>query len=516
MGGWVIIAPFAVARYPMMTDLPFHAANASIVSNYFNPDWHFREQFVLQPFAVPYMSFYVLTAVLMYLLPPIVALKVAAAIMLALLPVGLAMMFHGMRKSPLLGLLGLGFVWCDLTHWGFINHMAALGLFAMVIGLTLRALERPSRRLQLGLGAALIAVFFTHVFRFPFAIAAVIGTAIIMYPATRRWRPILVPTLVAISVFALWWIRRPTALGGDLGSLGFDWSRLAPGLLFKFLFNSFNDVEQGQAATRAWLLLRWVAAIGVSLFLLRQRWRYLRFRHWAWGVGVTLVPLFCAAVFLTLYLIMPQQIGIWWYVFPRELTSAVFIALGALPDLPRAGPLRVGFVLVIALAVVPLTRVTMNNYAKFHQATDDFHQVIQKIPVAPKLLYLVRSHHGSTATRTPFIHLPAYVQATHGGWLSFHFSVWGASPVAYRPRDEPGAVVPPEVPLRWEWKPYLFRVCQHGRFFDWFLIRSPRSPAYLFRWDRSIHFVAHEGTWWLYQRKGPTKCLTSRGGRRLW
>ena len=41
---------------------------------------------------------------------------------------------------------------------------------------------------------------------------------------------------------------------------------------------------------------------------------------------------------------------------------------------------------------------------------------------------------GSGAINTPFIHLPAYVQAERGGWLSFQFATWGASPVVYRPR----------------------------------------------------------------------------------
>ncbi len=38
--GYVIVGPLVVARYPMMTDLPFHAANAAILKNYWNESWH--------------------------------------------------------------------------------------------------------------------------------------------------------------------------------------------------------------------------------------------------------------------------------------------------------------------------------------------------------------------------------------------------------------------------------------------------------------------------------------------
>jgi hypothetical protein len=205
-------------------------------------------------------------------------------------------------------------------------------------------------------------------------------------------------------------------------------------------------------------------------------------------------------VFLLLYLMLPMQVGVWWYVYPREITAAAFVALGALPDLPRQSSVKALFVAAMASAVVPLGRVAIDNYAKFDAATRDFDAVVRQLPPAPKLLYLVFDHTGSTAINTPFIHLPAYVQAMRGGWLSFHFAGWGAAPLSYRRPSDPGAIVPPPTPLRWEWTPERFRVLQHGPFFDWFLVRSRRTPDDLFRADPSIARVAHEGTWWLYRR----------------
>src|SRR5262249_41272695 len=118
------------------------------------------------------------------------------------------------------------------------------------------------------------------------------------------------------------------------------------------------------------------------------------------------------------------------------------------------------------------------------------------------LLYLVFEHGGSTRSTTPFIHLPAYVQAERGGWLSFHFAMWRASPVLYRDPSEPGAVVPPPVPLRWEGTPHLFQPNKHGRLLDWFLVRQASAPDALFREDPAVERVDHVGTWWLYRRVG--------------
>jgi hypothetical protein len=510
---YAVLAPFGATRYPPMTDLPFHAASTSALRHYLDPAYHFREQFTVHPLAVPYMSHYALGALFMLVLPAVTAVKVASAVMLSLVPAGLAVMFHGMKKSPLLGLLGLIVCWCNLTHWGFINFVGALGLFAMSIGFTLLCLDLPTTRRQVALGVTLVALFFTHIFRFPFALCAVVGTTIVMYPATRRWRPILAPLAPAVGLMALWLVVRPKVLSGSVGPLAIHKERLAeiPGLLT----GAFYDPAERQAFEGFFriALVVFVASLtmAVGQAVLRSRGDDATppssdspahpSASVAWTIGVLVVPLACAAVFLGLFLVLPMQMGAWWYVYPREATAMVLIGFGAFPNLPRSIWLRVPLVAMLAWAGVRVARVVVDNYARFDAATRDFTAIVQEIPQAPRLMYLVFDHGGSTRTTTPFIHLPAYVQAEKGGWLGFHFATWGASPLQYRPRDEPGAVVPPPVPLRWEWTPQIFDVRSHGAFFDWFLVRRGSSPDALFRADPSIERVDHIGTWWLYRRR---------------
>ncbi|XXY53103.1 hypothetical protein WME91_18410 [Sorangium sp. So ce269] len=501
---YVIAVPLAVVRYPPMTDLPFHAAQTAALRHYLDPAWHFREQFTLQPLAVPYMSMYALGALLMLFLPPLAAVKVAAAAMLALLPAGLAVLFHGLKRSPLLGVLGLIPVWCNLTHWGFLNHMGALGLFAMVVGLTLLLLDRPSRGRQLALALALVALFFTHVFRFPFALAAVVGAAIVVFPATRRLRPIALPLAPSLVLLAVWLAVRTDTLHGAFAP-ALHWERL--GEVPSLLFTSFTDPAEAAAARRAArlvlaALLVCAAGAAAQLAGITSRPPDADARERTFARLAALVPVACAAVFLGLFLSMPLQIGLWWYVYPREIVAALFLAFGAFPDLPRSPWLRVPAVLALSAAAVSLGAVVRDNYRRFDHSTQDFDAIIALIPPAPRLLYLVFDHGGSSRSTTPFIHLPAWVQATRGGWLSFHFAVWDASPIAYRPRSEPGAVVPPPTPLRWEWTPEKFDVRRHGAFFDWFLVRRRAGADHLFARDKSIVPVDHVGDWWLYRRSG--------------
>jgi hypothetical protein len=496
---YVVVAPLAAVRYPPITDLPFHAAHTSALRHYADPSWHFREQFELHPIAVPYLSMYAIGAALMLLLPAVTATKIAGGIMLALLPAGLAVLLCGMKRSPLGALACLGLVWCSLTNWGFLNFMGALGLFAMAIGWALLQLRRPSRLRALALALTLVALFFTHIFRFPFGLAAVVGTVVVMAPALRRFRPIVLPMLPSLGLLAAWLVVRPKELGPAFGPLSVHWERLPE--FARVLFGSFNDPAE-QAAVDRWVrILAIVFALSAVAWLVERRPLSQPPAWWWFPLGATLIPLCCALVFLGLFLVLPMQMGAWWYVYPREATATAFISLAAFPSLPRAIWLRTPVVGALAFAALAMTRVVVANYRAFEPSTQDYYAITRELPQAPKLLYLVFDHSGSTRTTTPYIHLPAYVQAERGGWLSFHFAVWGASPLGYRSPDARDAVVPPKTPLRWEWTPQVFRVNTHGTFFDWFLVRQRSSPDGLFRDAPSIERVDHRGMWWLYRRR---------------
>jgi hypothetical protein len=217
------------------------------------------------------------------------------------------------------------------------------------------------------------------------------------------------------------------------------------------------------------------------------------------AVLTSLVPLGGALGCLWLFFTLPMDIGNWWYVYPREATAAAFLAMGLFPDLPRAALARGAILLALSFSVLTMSSVVTKNFRAFDATTRDFTAIAKQIPQAPKLLYLIFDHHGSTRTTTPYIHLPAWIQAEKGGWLSFHFSVMGSSPIRYR--EDAGAVVPPPVPVRWEWTPEKFDMAEHGAFFDWFLVRRPRDPSKLFRDDPDIVLVDRKGSWWLYARR---------------
>lgn len=504
--GYTVVYPFLVVTYPPMTDVPFHAAQTSVLRHYWDPSFHFQEQFSLHPLEVPYISMYGLGALFALVLPITWATKLMGIVMLLMLPAGLAVLFSGMKKSPLLGVLGLGVVWCGLTHWGFLNYVGAIGLYAMALGFTLKVLDAPTRKRQLWLTLALLGVFFTHIFRVPFVLLSVLGAVVVMYPATRRVRPVIVPLLIAGVVFGLWLLVRPEDPTAKPLELTVHAARLKE--IDQHLFNAFvghAGKQEQLLADRMYGAFIVTFVVTTVLFFWQGRHRKRSGRELWWGVGVTLLPLLFGAGFLLAYLVLPMRIGVWWYVYPREITPAVFVALAVVPDLPKQGWYRLPAVAAFVLLTGQMGFHVAKQWYAFEKVTADFRAIAPEVPAAPRLMYLVFDHGGSTKRATPFIHLPAWIQAEKGGWLSFHFASWGASPIRYRE----GADNPPPTPDRWEWTPHRFRAEKHGHWFDTFLIRHRRNPDYLFRADPAVKQVAHQGTWYLYRRE-PFKVETQK------
>ncbi len=497
---YVIAFPFTVTRYPPITDLPFHAAETSIFRHFWDPSWGFHQQFMLHPLDVPYVSFYGLGALFALAMPIHIAVKLAAVVMLALLPLGLGVLFHGMKKTPLWGILGLGVVWSHLTHWGFLNFMGAIGLFAMSVGFALLALDAPSRKREVALGVSLVLLFFTHGFRMPFAIAAVLLTAALLYPATRRLRPVLEPLVPSLILFLTWWLRSP-ARSHNAGSSG-DSMALRLRDIEAHLWTGF----EGAVGVRERALFHDFAGAALVLglssviwFLAQRRTRSANFRQWWWGMSVTLLPLLLALGFFLSYLLLPIRIGSWWYVYPREVTPAFYLLLAAVPDMPKQCWFRLPIVGALAFFTGRIGLFVGTEYRKFEAVTRDFTSVVAHVPRAPRLLYLIFDHTGSARAKSPFVHLPAWVQAEKGGALSFHFASSEYGPVRYRTH---GGDVPPSVPEQWEWNPRWFQLERHGAWFDCFLVRRADNPSFLFASDPEIRLVAHEGKWWFYQRGG--------------
>ncbi|MBX3183924.1 MAG: hypothetical protein KIT72_07365 [Polyangiaceae bacterium] len=564
--GYVAFYPQSLVRYPPVTDMPFHAANTSILRHYFDDAFGFREQFQIDPLRAPYMTHYLLGAALSLVLPIHVAVKLASVLMLCLLPAGLALLLRGLGKRRVGALLALGLFYSTLTHWGFISHVAALGCFLGSLGATLLTLQasepKAIRRRAVLLAVLLTFTLLTHVYRYPFAAGGALLLLVFSWKssATRRAQLATALALLPSAVLFLgFWFTRDHGLGDDL-TLTFEPSRLqeVPLHLFGGFKGTAGAHEQQLGLTFTLLAL----GLGVGSAFIRHARRSrsepatrstgtTRHEHPAEterdcdsplpskavpsnpplvhppetegqrDVGAPQPPntsttlthperpdalkrrahyalaLMCGVIGL-LYVCLPLTWGSWFFVYPREALTLAALGLALLPGLPRLPLVPLVLALCLSLSAGRQAYQVAVEWRRFEALNQDFYAMQQHLPPQPKLLYLIYDHTGTQRSTTPFIHLPAWVQAERGGALYFHFVRWGLYPIRYRegsPHD------PPRLPYFLEWRPDRFQVLEHGAWFDTFLVRHTIDPSVVFAADPSIRLVAREGTWWLFRRE---------------
>jgi len=491
---YAVVAPLTAARYPPITDLPMLASITSVLRHWLDPAWHFQDEFELQLTRVPTLTYPALGAVLALVFPIAIAMKISTAIFLLLLPAGLAVYCKALKKSPEIGVLGAFVAWGTIAHWGFISFLGSVGLTLMGVGLTFMVLERATARRTVALSVVSTLLFFTHVSAFPpYALAVAIAVAA-MAPLTRRVRPVLLALAPPSALFAVWWFTRPELLRSRV-SLGFESKRFSQ--MTDWLFHSYRGSAEEPILVTMLAIVAVVAAYSaaVSFFAARSR----RTRASSRARRASVAALAIAAMFLGLYLAMPLEIGIWALVYPREIVPAALFTLGALPALPRSPWLRAPALAALLMGVTSASRFVAARFATFDGQTKDFEALAAELPEAPKLGYMMFDRTGSEGRLTPLLHLPAWVQAEKGGWLSFHFAIWEASPIRFR--TTPPMDVPPPTPTGFERHPERFDIATRGKYFDWFLVRSAASPEARFLVDPTIRLQDQRGEWWLFHRQ---------------
>ena len=380
----VIVGPFFATDRPPLVDLPTHAAQISIFRHYFDPAFHFREQFTLHPLQVPYLSMFAVGSIAALVFPITGAAKISVLSMLCLLPVGLAVFFLGMKKSPYWGLLGLGLIWTEVLSWGFASYLGALGLSAMAIGIALMVLDSPSRKKQIALALVLLVIFFTHIYRLPFTLLCIGLTAGVLYPACGRLRPVLLPMLPALLALSCWLGVRTVDTALSLGELRLEIGRLPT--LGRHVFGSYLHAAGARETQLGGWLLTAAAGLGLlatALFFVQGRHRTETRRKRYWGAGVTALPALIAVAYLFTFLVLPLNIGQWYFVYPREAVSVVFFALGMMPDLPRAWSWRIPMFAVLASSTLSMSSFDFDRWAEFQSESVQLDQALaRRNPVA--------------------------------------------------------------------------------------------------------------------------------------
>ena len=478
----VLGLPTLVFSYLPMTDLPQHLAIASILEHHGDPSFGFATHYSVDVFHTPYLLPYALMLAFGKLMPLTAAMHVVVFLSVIAYPVGVLLLLRAAGKPSWLALLALPLVYNRALFWGFINFNLSIGLAIAAFAF---AIDPRRSRLRTAVQVVLVAAsILSHIY----GLAMLIGL-VGLYAVCGGYRVLrervwsLVPIVVGVALWA--WTSRESHGYGET---------IVPGLGQRIRELPSSILGGYQDASEGFVLLVLVAAVLAltvhTIPVTRARLRAATpVERTCWGFFVAN---------LLLYFVLPQATWTAKFIHFRH----AFLALALLPVAATATFTRMRmlrFALpAIAAGVTVLS--TWGHLALFDQEAGRFGEVVDALPMNPKVVSLVFDVDGGIMATHPYMHFAAYAQAEKGGLISFTFpDVFWNLPVIRNPRSPA-----PHTPEGFEWNPRLYNERAFGHYYDYALVRLPTagtlasSPAFPFE------PIKLAPPWQLYQRVSST------------
>jgi hypothetical protein len=205
------VLPFWTVRYLPTTDGPCHTYNAWVLRQYANvqqyPLFHQYYEIHAQPY--PNWTGHAVMALLMFVVPPLVAEKLLVSGYVLLFLAGAWYLAGSVRPDERWpAFLAFFFPYNQLFQFGFYNFSISLGVFCFVLGFWWRHRERPDLRFAVGINLLLWLCWFSHPLSFGLALLAIA----VLWLATLRpatWRRHLRHLLILVPQLPLplWYLR---------------------------------------------------------------------------------------------------------------------------------------------------------------------------------------------------------------------------------------------------------------------------------------------------------------------
>jgi hypothetical protein len=463
------MAPLWSVRYLPMTDLPQHAVMLSIWQHLNDPQYGFRDRFVLNPFT-PYWGSYSVARALASFTSVHTALKLVVSLAVLAFPLSLVFLFQRQRIDRWWALVGFVLAFGHAFYFGFFNFLLAVPLGIVFIALALSYAEAPRLRGGLVMALAFLGLFLAHgmilLFGTLIFVALVFACSPDMRALPARWLPLGPAWLVSIG----WTSFRSSHLKSPV-ELGFGWYRLAA--TTNMIGYSYNP--------GAWMVVCTLFAL-----IIHERARGRRPLH-------LYIPLACAAGFVFFW---PQDVLAIQHVAFRFTMLLIPFTVLALAPAARSGVRR-----ALALFVVGWLGWTAVRFQRFDADARDYDVIQASMGWNKSLRPLIfEPTNAQFGEGTPFLHFPLWTQAEKGGISAFSFASVFQNIVNYRP----DAALPIDSVLERdhaEYSPALFRWSREPGF-DYYVVRSSidRSAALFGEAGPAVTLLARQGKWWLYGR----------------
>jgi hypothetical protein len=416
----VALIPVWHQRMLPMLDTPDHLALARAWHDYRDPSSRIADFYLLRVRLVPYVMFYWLTHVLLYVVRIETANKLLLSAYLILFPLSVLSLARALGRSRWLALGGFAVAFNPGWIYGFSSYLLGtcflfFGWAALIVWL-----EQGRRRAAVAVGVTTLLAYSSHVMAWTLFGAGAIGLLII---ERRRWRRVLVAAAAmtpSLMLAALAWVQEKRApaymkYGEQFVAVWKD----VPRSLIEF---PKRVMELFPGNLDMWALAT-LAATTIALLVWPRRARPAT-PDAARRLG-TLVAILGFAYLMLPYAI--KQPMSWWYVAPRvPALMAPLLLLLPSANLDGWRCLAMAPVLAACLALpIKLTAL----YTDFNRRNFGFMRLVDRLPRGATTLVLARGLitgdpevSGDAASSAPvYWHFMSWPMALKGGFSPYLF-----------------------------------------------------------------------------------------------
>jgi hypothetical protein len=481
----LVLVPVWHQRMLPMLDTPDHLALARAWHDYHDPASRIAEYYLLRIRLVPYLLFYFLIHVLLYVFPIEVANKLVLSAYLLLFPLSLWALARALHRSPWLALGGFALAFNPCWIYGFTSYLLGTTFVFFGWAALVSALDDGARRHFVTAGLLCILCYVAHVLAwFVFGLGAIA----LLVLDRRRWRRCLVAAAAlapSLLLAVITWVqerheRAYTSTGNKLVAQWRDVPTLVaelPTRMMELFPGALDFVALGVLALTVVVLLAWPARTATA----EEAHGTRRLRWLLW-------------VLMLAYLSLPftvKQPMSWWYVGAR--LPALMSPLVLLLPTARLDGWRHALLAPMVLACIVLPLWLTRLYTDFSRRNVGFMRLIDRLPRGSRTMVLARGHiHGDAESSG---------DPSSSGPVYWHFMSWpmalkgGMSPYLF----DQGIPVRPRPGLpQYNVNRTVTLTFQNASEFDYYLV--PTQASDLDFGDRRVREVDALGGWSLFQR----------------
>jgi hypothetical protein len=483
-----LLVPVWGQRMLPLFDTPSHLALARAWHSFSDPAYGIARHYSLSIEPVPYLFYYGVIHLLMYVVPIEIAHKLVLSIYLIAFPLSVAFLARAAGRNPWMALLAFPLAYSRAWGYGFIAYLLGIVCGIMAFAYLIRYTRSGATKDILGFFLAITSTYFFHIL--PWAVVA-LSSGISVLVARTPWRRVLAAAVATVPCSAL--LVWSSILSTEKQSVFFDGSRTSanlgkwedwPARLGRFV-GWTNDIVQGSLDT----LVLWVLGITLCIWV-TLAWRDRNRQTQDARIATRMLLVFFACVgagcfLLPFSLLRPVLI---WSLGPR-LAPLLVVALVVLPVVDVSG-WRSWLMLPMALANLVLLFQTAALYRDFSRRNVALLRLCDSIPLGKDVLVLTRGEPRESNVEDPsdavaslpaYRHMPSWPMALRGGHSDLPFSQ--------------GIPVRPHVRQDFQWtNPDSFSL-QYGPYFDYYILRGSASD---FEMSPRVTRIATRGQWSLF------------------